>query len=95
MLQELRKRLDFSMHDGMAASKGAGINPEHVKLATQLSKAMGDLGRETRAWMKKQHEMAASAPLEEKIAAIGAFYQTLSDQDRREMLDAMGVAYEG
>lgn len=88
-LKELRRRLDVEMSSGLAASKGAGLNPTHVRAAMQLANASAQLSREVRAWTKRVRELAQSAPLEQRKAAVLRFLQELPPTERGEILEAL------
>lgn len=84
-LQQLQKRLDVEMNSGLAASAGAGVNPNHVTMATKLADASTKLGREVRAWSKKVVEAGRQAPLEERKEAVLRFILSLPHGERLEM----------
>lgn len=85
-LRELQRRLDVEMNSGLAASAGAGINPNHVRMGVQLATASAQLGREVRAWSKRVRELSASAPLEQKVEAVIRFLQELNPVERLSIL---------
>ena len=85
-LRELQRRLDVEMNSGLAASAGAGINPNHVRMGVQLATASAQLGREVRAWSKRVREMAQTAPLEQKMEAVRRFMAELNPADREGLL---------
>ncbi len=83
-LTELQRRLDEEMSTGLASSKGAGINPQHVRLAMQLSTATSNLSREVRSWTRRVKELAGSASQEERLDAVRLFLESLPEVTRKK-----------
>ncbi len=77
------------MNSGLAGSKGAGINPNHVKMAVSLASASSQLGRESRAWLKRVGELAKTASLEEKSRAVVLFFRDLPEGLRASLLEEL------
>lgn len=85
-----QQRLRYSMFEGMAAAKGAGVNDNHVRLSQALTKATVDLSRELRAWAKATKEASKNLSVSERIALVVSFINGLSVADRREFDRLMG-----
>ena len=86
-LKELQRRLDAEMNSGLAASKGAGINPAHVRMGMQLTNASTQISRECRAWAKQLKALASTASLDERCAAVVKFLQELPEEMRAGLLE--------
>lgn len=91
-LKELQRRLDYDMRDGLAGSRGAGINPNHVKMAMQLANGSTQLSREVRAWLRKGKELAAASTLEERLASVGKFIQGLPPGAKTRLQEILASA---
>lgn len=86
---ELIRRLDVEMHSGLAASKGAGINEQHVKLAATLSRSWAALQGEIRKHQQAEADRVGDLSLDEKKELIRSLIRRLPGAHRPTLLSRL------
>lgn len=84
-LKTNQERLRQSMHMGLAASPGAGVNAEHVNATRELAAAAVQVSREARAWAKQSRDLGKNLSREQRLELLLAFCKKLGPNDRRAL----------
>lgn len=83
------RRLDTEMHSGLAASKGAGVNAEHVKLNATLNRAWAALQGEIRKYQQAEADRVGDLSLDEKKELVRSMIRRLPGVHRPDVLSRL------
>lgn len=82
LLKLNQERLAHEMTSGLAGSPGAGVNDQHVKIATEIAKSIKVLGEELRQWAGTENKAFDRLTPARKLQAVIAFIGTMPRAER-------------